>query len=1120
MPYSSTKGQRAAVLAAVSLSLASSAFADHQLGPQGSFEAPKPAARSDEGEKAIKLMKFPAGWKAELWASEPDVAHGVALHAADDGKVYVVESFRAWRGVPDIRGIMDWLDEDLACKSVDDRLAMMKRHLGDEGMKSYFKNTERIRVLQDTTGDGRANVSKVFADNFATPLDGVAAGVLARGKEVWFANIPNLWWLKDNDGDGVADERRSISYGYGIRVGFLGHDLHGLTWGPDGKLYFSIGDRAAMVQTEGHTVGTPDCGGVFRCNPDGSHLEMVYTGLRNPQDLVFNEWGDLFTGDNNSDGGDQARWTWLVEGGDSGWRIGWQFLEGSSAPVPRGPWNSEKMWYPQNDTQPAFLTPPIKNITSGPSGVSYYEGTGAGQDWQGRFTLADFRGSSSGSGFVQFKLKPKGASFEIPDDEKFIWGVNGTDGHWGPDGAFWLLDWTTGWEPVGKGRIYRFFDPTHINEPIVKETQAILRAGFAGRSEKDLIKFLGHPNFRVRQGAQFALAEKGEPSIKPLLKTAIGAGEVHARLHAIWGLGQLAEASRKSSGGVLSVPALDPLVPLLNDAEPTIRANTARVLGDAGNQKAYAGLVKLTSDPDLHTRAIGTIALGKLGRRESVPAVFAMLRENDNKDPHLRHAGVMALLGANDMDALLAAISDPSPGVRMALVIAFRRLGNEAVASFLTDSNEKIALEAVRAVNDVPVSGAMRQLAGLIGKPMKDNEPLVRRVVNANYRFGTKDTAVALASFAAKSDASNNGRADALDALAAWPKNGGRDRITGLWRPTAFARDAIIPGNALRPVIVNILETAPAKVRAAAAAAAASLNLTEAIPALASLVTNGQSEGSARLEALKALVALHATELPRVVAAAASDKDEKVRKLATSLGASSGDGALAKLESVIANGTTAEKQNAFATLAGLKSPEAAALVKKWAESLVAGQVAPELQLDVLEAAAKLPGTKELADKYNASLDAKDDIANWRVCLTGGNAEDGKKIFLEKAEVSCIRCHKINGEGGEVGPELAGIITRHDRAYILQSIVHPNAQIAQGFESVLVSLKTGQTYAGVVKTDNATELVINSPEDGLLTLKKSDITSREKGQSAMPEGFADILTKQELRNLVEFIATSK
>ncbi|MCW5556337.1 MAG: PQQ-dependent sugar dehydrogenase, partial [Verrucomicrobiae bacterium] len=329
------------------------ASAQHALGPAPNFKTPRIAAASDEGERNIRRFQIPPGWKAELWAAEPDVSQIVSFDVADDGRVFAVETFRAWNGVPDIRGIMDWLDEDLASRSVDDRLAMMQRHLGKKGMADYYKNTERIRLLRDTRGAGRADSSQVFADNFATPLDGVASGVLARGRDVWFANIPNVWHLRDDNLDGVADSRRSISYGHGIRVGFLGHDLHGLTWGPDGRLYFSIGDRASMLKTPNGTVGTPDAGAVFRCNPDGSGIEMFYSGVRNPQELVFDEWGNLFTGDNNSDGGDQARWTYLIEGGDSGWRIGWQFLE---QPNPRGPWNSEKMWMPQNETQPAFVT--------------------------------------------------------------------------------------------------------------------------------------------------------------------------------------------------------------------------------------------------------------------------------------------------------------------------------------------------------------------------------------------------------------------------------------------------------------------------------------------------------------------------------------------------------------------------------------------------------------------------------------------------------------------------------------------------------------------------------------------------------------------------------------------
>lgn len=1131
MRFPSAGAARCAILVAVLAALSPFAQAQHKLGPQqSSFQAPKIAAASDEAERAIKRFTYPQGWKAELWAAEPDVAHGVAFHVADDGRVFVAESFRAWRGVPDIRGIMSWLDEDLACKSVDDRLAMMQRHLKPEEMAGYYKNTERVRLLRDTKGLGKADFSSVFAENFATPLDGVAAGVFARGKDVYFSNIPNVWHLRDDSGDGIADARRSISYGHGVRVGFLGHDLHGLVFGPDGKLYFSIGDRASVLKTEGRTVGTADCGAVFRCEPDGSGMEMIYMGLRNPQDLVFDEWGDLFTGDNNSDGGDQARWTWIVEGGDSGWRIGWQFLEGGNAPNPRGPWNSEKMWHPQNDAQPAYLTPPIKNISAGPSGVSYYEGTGAGAEWNGVFTLCDFRGSSAGSGLWKFKHKAKGAGFEIVEDQKFIWSVNATDGHWGPDGSFWLLDWYDGWEPVGKGRIYRFSNPQHSSDKIVGETKALLSKGFDKTPAGDLGKLLAHANYRVRLGAQFELASRADE--KTLLKAATGGKTLQARLHGIWGAGQVARSQRNTAAPGAKIEALEKLIPLLADSEPKVRANAARVLGDAKYGRSYEALVRLTRDTDPHTRALGAIALSKLGRRESIPAIFDMLAANADADPYLRHAGVVALLGADDIDALVNNTGHASEAVRMGVLLALRKLERNEIAAFLNDPSERILTEAARAINDQPIPGAMQALAALIDRPAKENNALLRRVVNANFRFGTEATARALAAFGAKDGAPEAVRAEAIDLLGFWPTNPGRDRITGLWRPTAFARDSKTPGEALKPVANELIASAPNRVRAATARAAGSLKITEASAALAKLVINGEADSSTRSDALRALAALQTPEYAKALAAAREDKDEKVRSLATKLAveqppvaqaagpSSSGNDALASLEKALASGTLTEKQGALATLGTLPGADADQLLGRWMADLLAGKVAADLRLDVLDAATKRDALKDVVARYESSLDAKDQIAKWRFCLTGGNAEEGKKVFLERAEVSCVRCHKIHGEGGEVGPELTGVGKKNGREYLLTNILFPNATIAPGFENVLVNLKSGVSYAGVIKSETADTLEINSPEDGPMKIKKSDIESREKGLSGMPEGFGDLLSKQDLRNLIEYLATAE
>jgi quinoprotein glucose dehydrogenase len=194
---------------------------------------------------------------------------------------------------------------------------------------------------------------------------------------VWFTNIPKLWRLRDADGDGVAEVRDPVHDGYGVHTSLIGHDLHGLVVGPDRRLYFSIGDRGFHVEYEGRTHAYPDEGAVLRCELDGSGLEVVHRGLRNPQELAFDLHGDLFTGDNNSDGGDRARLVQIVPGADSGWRIGFQWLDD------RGAWNRERMWHPRHPGQSARTLPPIANFADGPSGLAFDPGVGLPERFRG-----------------------------------------------------------------------------------------------------------------------------------------------------------------------------------------------------------------------------------------------------------------------------------------------------------------------------------------------------------------------------------------------------------------------------------------------------------------------------------------------------------------------------------------------------------------------------------------------------------------------------------------------------------------------------------------------------------------------------------------------------------------
>src|SRR6185503_15681036 len=254
--------------------------------------------------------------------------------------------------------------------------------------------------------------------------------------------------------------------------------------------------RGAHIRLPGgKTVENHEAGAVYRCNLNGSELEIFATGFRNPQELAFDQYGNLWTGENNSDGGDPARWVYVVEGGDSGWRIGFQFI---NQPNSRGPWMAERMCYPEQDGQPAYNLPPIANIGNGPSGLAYYPGVGLPEAYNEHFFLCDFRGGT-GSGVHSFAVKPKGASFEVVDRSEFIWEVLVTDGDFGYDGAFYISDWVNGWGKTGKGRIYRVSHTNTVQSAEASGTPKLFAEGFDARTDAELEKLLGHPDMRVRQ---------------------------------------------------------------------------------------------------------------------------------------------------------------------------------------------------------------------------------------------------------------------------------------------------------------------------------------------------------------------------------------------------------------------------------------------------------------------------------------------------------------------------------------------------------------------------------------------------------------------------------------------
>jgi putative membrane-bound dehydrogenase-like protein len=738
-----------------------------------------------------------AGLRSALYAKEPLVADPVAFCIADDGAILIAESLRQERGVEDNRSSPWWLLDDLAATTVEDRLRMYERwaHKREGGMAFYTAYDDRVRRIEDSDGDGRADRGTIFAGPFNDPLDGTGAGVIAREGDVWYTNIPHLWRLRDVGGDFVADERTPVYSGFGVRVALRGHDMHGLAWGPDGKLYWSIGDRGYHVTLpDGRVLADPRSGAVFRCNADGSDLEIFATGLRNPQELAFDDYGNLFTGDNNSDAGDKARIVYVVEGGETGWRMDYQTLEGTNV---RGPWNQEETWAIRPDlapdqtstwpkVQPAFVVPPLAHVGSGPAGLVHYPGLGLPERFRGTFFLCDFLGGDAYSRVLSFRVEPVGAGFRVVDVAPFIENVLPTDIDFGYDGRIYVSDWGGGWYSKNYGEIYAVWDEAAVADPRVAETARLFREGFRDRPTDELRSLLRHADQRVRLRAQTTLGERG-PSVRAsLVDEARNGPDRLGRIHAIWGLGMLARDGWWPD-------AVADLVPLLEDADAEIRAQTAKVLGEARLTSSADRLMRLLSDDAPRVRYFAAMALGRMRIAEAHAPIVAMLAENDGRDVFLRHAGVVALEWLRDEQKTLLLASEPLVELRLCAALVLRRWKHPAIARLLQDADDRVVLEAARAINDVPIPEAMPKLAELARRfadvSAAAERPVgleVRRELWRNIENASAIDLLREERFATKPDLVETG--DRFEGIASLPKDEARNylqRVSAVVEPPA-----------------------------------------------------------------------------------------------------------------------------------------------------------------------------------------------------------------------------------------------------------------------------------------------------------------------------------------------
>lgn len=1082
-----------------------------------------------EVTQALARLRVAPGFQVSVWAEEPLVQNLTSISFDDQGRAYCVETGRRRTSVFDIRGFHDWLDDDYALRTVEQRAEFLRGMLNTnaqflaaatKGGRGNFKDfngdgvidardleveSERIRRVWDADGDGRADHAETFADGYTNVVSGVAAGVLARGTNVWFTSIPDLWqystatteFTPDRPAGSLAEKAsstgpapgRRLLTGFGVHIAFGGHDLHGLILGPDGRLYFSIADRGSHVTSrEGRTFDYPDTGAVFRCDPDGANFAVYAYGFRNPQELAFDADGQLWTADNNGDGGDKARLLPVIAGADHGWQIGWQWLP------KMGPWNSERLWHLAGTNSAAYLIPAVAHVGHGPAGFAYYPGTGLGSRFEGSFFLADFPG-----GIRTFSVQPRGAGWEIEhpgawlEDNsaanftgKLLWDLSPVDVTFPPFGGVMVADWVQGWDKTGKGRLWHVTDPALKGSPVIAETRRLLGEGMRGRSIEALGQLLGHADLRVRQEAHFALAERAP--IARLGELIRSGPDPRARLHALWALDIAVRQGR------VGAREQDKVIGLLGDSAGSVRREAARLLGEWRLPAARTPLVAALADSDLRVQAAAWGALGGLG----IPAPGSAFERVEWRDSFLFQAVVGHLQKVHGEAELAAFARHTNVHARLAAVIALRRRASSSLAGFLDDSDPQVVLETVRAIHDLPLINVLERLPSLPEKRSlascvwREGVPFSReewqqwitlRAINAALLLGRPEHARQLARWGAQAGLATELRADALTALALWSKPLRRDRIVGVSRPKSD-HDPAPARAALAEVWAPLLENADAAVVVAALNAAQQLALPQLTSTLAALGQHADSR--VRAEVARLLRARQPVTI----------EDVKLR---------------------LAQGSVRDQQAAFAELTDLPEAVALPVLQPWMDRLLQQKVPGHLESDILDAAAQFPALKASLARWNSSLATNDILAPFRPALTGGDAVPGRRLFAERADLGCQRCHKLRGEGGDVGPDLTGIGRSKGREYVLRALVAPDAEIAAGFESLLVTLKSGETHAGVVKSDTAQALVLDSPGEGRLTLAPAEIVSRERSPSPMPAGLVDMLSRRELRDLLEALA---
>ena len=950
--------------------------------PHAQDRPPGPALSASE---AIAKMKVPPGFTVELVAGEPDIVNPVAMTIDERGRFWITESLEYPR-------------------------------------KSAGPGKDRVKILEDTDGDGKADKFTIFADGLNIP-SGIAVG---QGG-VWVANSPDILCLKDADGDGKADSSEVVVTGFGRDDT---HELpNSLTWGPDGWLYGWNGVfNPAHVVYRGKTYDFT-CA-IFRIHPETRDFEVWCEGTSNPWGIAFDTEGSTFASACVID----HLWH-LVETG---------YYHRQGGPYPPDTWKIESI-VDHKHQKAAYC------------GITFFDSAAYPKEFREMLVMGNIHGNCINSD----RLERNGSTyackgqtdFLTANDAWFMPVVQKT----GPDGSLYILDWYDQYhcyqdanrDPAGidrlKGRLYR-----------VRYGETPRRFGFdlAKSTDDELIERLGDANVYDRDIAQRLLTERKSANALPKLESLVldASAPRKARLHALWALIGSGSTSTELLGKLIDSP------------DATFRAWGVRA---AGNLKKIdptllTKIAGMANDPSRDVSLQVAIASRKLEGMdtESVLADVLLACGDDRLIPHIVWQNVHPLLGDKG-ETFLRRVAGADLKGREAEGIK-ERLINRVLARRDPDPGPVVALIEILS-ND-----ANRDDASL----HKALQSLARKVQTGE--------------------------------LAGTRLNSLRDRLTPILKGLKRRGEPLA-------LDVDLLSASwkdkDGLIRARAVADDASSDTSIQLLALAALISGGDPAG---LEVASKALAKSTTSTEfrgQILAALGRLQEPKVAIVVL--------GAYSNMEPEL-------------------KPKAVELLTDrpaWAELLLEAIARGEVAKDALN----VNHVRKLLAGKDEAFAAKVKAA-WGTVREGRNPAREQVVTAMKAMLKvtladpiagklafnkvCAQCHKIYGEGQEVGPDLTSN-GRNDWNQLISNVFDPNLVIGSAYQAVTVATTDGRLLTGLLAEDSKERVVLKGQGGKVETIPRDDVEALKTSNiSLMPEDLEKQLSAKEIADLFAFLALDK